>query len=89
MQLEMELPEKTINQLQVIMLDTAIKAYKEAGRRKQFGAYLTKAEASQYLHVSYTTLNELIKMGLRIVVIGNIQRISKKECDRFMNEHQK
>jgi hypothetical protein len=88
MQLQMELPEQTMQQIKTAMLESAKKAYAEAGKQKQFGAYLTKEEASKYLHVSRATLNVFIDAGLKVMVFGNIQRISKNECDRFMVEHQ-
>lgn len=43
--------------------------------------------AAAYLNVSYKTLMTFRKMGLEIVEIGRIRRVSKSALDEFMKQH--
>lgn len=82
------LPDSELKRIRGVMYEMATDAYKQAGRGQQFGEYLTKREAAKYLHVSNGTLTQFISEGLPIIMIGNIQRLSKKACDKFYQEHQ-
>ncbi|WP_143461526.1 helix-turn-helix domain-containing protein [Levilactobacillus enshiensis] len=82
------LPDSELKRMRNVMYEMATDAYKQAGKGQQFGEYLNKSEAAKYLHVSNATLTQFISEGLPIIVIGNIQRISKKACDEFYQQHQ-
>ena len=43
--------------------------------------------AAAYLNVSYKTLRTFQTMGLEIVEIGRIRRVSKSALNDFMNKH--
>ncbi|TLQ03784.1 hypothetical protein FEZ51_07695 [Pediococcus stilesii] len=75
--------------MQQSMLLSAKKAFEEAGRQEQFPEYMNKKQASKYLNINDRTLNKFITQGLKITVLDGVQRLSKKECDRFMLENQK
>lgn len=85
--LPFELSDDVLDQLHSIMFESAKKAFKEASKQVTYRPYMTKEECASYLHVSKKTLNDFIKQGLKVNVIDNIQRISKKEADNFYNQH--
>jgi len=88
MEIPFELSDKSMDQIGAVMEKMAVKAFKEAGERQKFGPYMTKKEASRYVHVSPQTLTEFIKQGLQVTTVGNISRISRESADKFMMEHQ-
>lgn len=51
------------------------------------GEWVDLKTAAAYLNVSYKTLRTFQTMGLEIVEIGRIRRVSKTALDEFMNNH--
>ncbi|WP_155590042.1 helix-turn-helix domain-containing protein [Lysinibacillus cavernae] len=49
--------------------------------------WLSMKEAAKYAGVSYNTLMKFPHKGLKICKIDGIKRVSKKEIDRFLDEH--
>ena len=49
--------------------------------------WMSLKEAAKYAGVSYNTLIKFRHIGLKVSEIGSIKRISKKEIDRFLEEH--
>jgi len=87
MELGLTLPESELDHVKSVMYQSAMEAYKAAGRQQSYRPYMTKAEAGSYLHVSQVKLNEFIQAGLQVTTVQNITRISKDSCDTFMKEH--
>lgn len=52
-----------------------------------FSEWMSLKEAAKYANVSYNTLMKFRLMGLKISEIDGVKRISKKEIDRFLEEH--
>lgn len=51
------------------------------------GEWMDLKTAAAYLNVSYKTLRSFQTMGLEIVEIGRIRRVSKTALDDFMLKH--
>lgn len=52
--------------------------------------YMNFKQAMKYLGIgSYDTLHYFIHEGLKVIVIGNINKISKTDADDFMTNHSK
>lgn len=54
--------------------------------------YLSKRQAMEYLGLaptSYRSIDQYIKEGLPVFIIGNKPRFSKKAIDSFMKDHKK
>jgi len=49
--------------------------------------WLTLKEAAKYAGVSYNTFIKFRLRGLKICEIEGIKRVSRKEIDRFLEEH--
>ncbi|MGN7479816.1 helix-turn-helix domain-containing protein [Solibacillus silvestris] len=57
--------------------------------KESFGdsEWMSLKEAAKYANVSYNTLMKFRVMGLKISEIDGVKRVSKKEVDRFLEEH--
>jgi len=49
--------------------------------------WMSLKEAAKYANVSYNTLMKFRLLGLKISEIDGVKRVSKKEIDRFLEEH--
>lgn len=88
-QITFSLPEDAVNQLQTLMLNTATTAFQQAAVIHQLPEkWLNLGQAAVYAGVSRGTLTKFINKGLKVATIGENQRISKDEIDRFLIEHQ-
>ncbi|MGO2266895.1 MAG: excisionase family DNA-binding protein [Vagococcus salmoninarum] len=55
----------------------------------QFNAkeYLTIGETASYLSISRGSLGKLIKDGLPVIKIGNIQKIKKSDLEKYLDQY--
>lgn len=51
------------------------------------GEWMSLKEAAKYAGVSYNTLIKFREMGLKVSEIDMVKRVSKKEIDRFLEQH--
>ena len=51
------------------------------------GEWMDLTTAAIYLNVSYKSIKKFQSMGLEIVEIGRIRRVSKTALDEFMYKH--
>lgn len=49
--------------------------------------WLSLMDAAKYAGVSYNTFIKFRHMGLKVCEINGIKRVSRKEIDRFLEEH--
>lgn len=49
--------------------------------------WLSLSEAAKYADVSYNTFIKFRQMGLKVCEIDGIKRVSRKEIDRFLEQH--
>lgn len=88
-QITFSLPDDAVSQLQTLMLNTATEAFKQAAAVQRLPEkWLNLGQAAAYAGVSRGTLTKFINQGLKVATIGENQRISKDEIDRFLIEHQ-
>ena len=52
-----------------------------------FKEWFSLNEAAKYAGVSYNTFIKFRPMGLKVCEIDGIKRVSRKEIDRFLEEH--
>lgn len=76
-----ELQEATLK-----MINTALSmAVKDIEKQKSFPPYLTRQEASKYLHVSGTTFDKWqCKLNIPVIQIEGVKRYKRETLDQFM-----
>ncbi|KRM93598.1 hypothetical protein FC56_GL000314 [Lentilactobacillus senioris DSM 24302 = JCM 17472] len=84
----LELPEEALEQIKATMFETAVEAFKTAGKKQDFPNWMNLTQTAGYMGVSKATLNNFIKQGLKVATINGIQRVCQNEADRFFIEHQ-
>ncbi|MBU7563054.1 helix-turn-helix domain-containing protein [Pediococcus ethanolidurans] len=88
MEVKMQLPPEFEEHIKEEMLKTAVEAYKLAGKREELPNYMSKKQACQYGGISFNTLQKMIAQGLRVSIVGGVQRISKQAIDDFYKENE-
>ena len=78
-----------INEANMEKLILAVVTKTISSLKKSFGdsEWMSLKEAAKYANVSYNTLMKFRVMGLKISEIDGVKRVSKKEVDRFLEEH--
>lgn len=73
-------------ELRILVIDATEQAMEQF--QKQLGSkdWFSLKEACSYAGVSNATFQKFRKMGLKVMVVDSVNRVSKKEIDRFMNE---
>lgn len=74
-------------QIKVVVIESVQKAmseYKESLNNKD---YFTLKEAQEYIGVSNATFNKFRMMGLKVMEVDSVKRVSKKHIDLFMEEN--
>lgn len=76
-----ELQEATLK-----MINTALSmAVKDIEKQKSFPPYLTRQEASKYLHISGTTFDKWqCKLNIPVIQIEGVKRYKRETLDQFM-----
>lgn len=76
-----ELQEATLK-----MINTALSmAVKDIEKQKSFPPYLTRQEASKYLHVSGTTFDKWqCKLNIPVIQVEGVKRYKRETLDQFM-----
>lgn len=77
----------SVNELEGIVLKAVQKALQAAHHEFVDSGWLSLKEGAQYAGVSYNTLMKYRTMGLQVCEIDGVKRISRKEIDRFFQEH--
>ena len=83
--LEVQLP-KDIQEATLKMVHTVlITAVKDIEKQKSFPPYLTRQEASKYLHISGTTFDKWqCKLNIPVIQIEGVKRYKRETLDQFM-----
>lgn len=78
-----------INEANMEKLILAVVTKTISSLKESFGdsEWMSLKEAAKYANVSYNTLMKFRVMGLKIPEIDGVKRVSKKEVDRFLEEH--
>ena len=77
----------TTNKIEEIVMKAVHKAIQAAHHEFIDSGWLSLKEGAKYASVSYNTLMKYRTLGLQICEIDGVKRISRKEIDRFFQEH--
>lgn len=80
-QLPKDIQEATLKMVHIVL----ITAVKDIENQKSFPPYLTRQEASKYLHVSGTTFDKWqCKLNIPVIQIEGVKRYKRETLDQFM-----
>ncbi len=74
--------ENTITQLIITCTNQALQSRNSVSKE-----WLSLSDAALYVGISNNTLVKFRHMGLKVCEIDGIKRVSRKEIDRFLEEH--
>ena len=77
----------TTTEIEEIVIKAVQKALQAAQHEFVDSGWLSLKEGAKYAGVSYNTLLKYRQYGLKVCEIEGIKRISRKEIDRFFQEH--
>lgn len=77
----------TTTEIEEIVIKAVQKALQAAQHEFVDSGWLSLKEGAKYAGVSYNTLIKYRQYGLQVCEIEGIKRISRKEIDRFFQEH--
>lgn len=76
-----ELQEATLKMIHTVL----ITAVKDIEKQKSFPPYMTKQEASKYLHISGNTFDKWqCKLNIPLIQIEGVKRYKRETLDQFM-----
>lgn len=83
--LEIQLPEN-VQEATLKMVHTVLTmAVKDIEKQKSFPPYMTRQEASKYLHISGTTFDKWqCKLNIPLIQIDGVKRYKRETLDQFM-----
>lgn len=87
MQINLETPSGLEEELKMMVLEaakSAMELYKNSLVSKE---WFSLREAQDYIGVSNVTFSKFRTMGLKVMEVDSVKRVSKKELDRFMEEN--
>lgn len=74
-------------ELEQLIMKAVQKALYAAHHEFVDSGWLALKEGAKYAGVSYNTLMKYRTLGLQVCEIDGVKRISRKEIDRFFQEH--
>ena len=77
----------TETHIEKLIIDTIKKTLQSSKEILIQGEWMSLKEAAKYANVSHNTLKKFRLMGLRISEVDGVKRVSKKEIDRFLDQH--
>lgn len=77
----------TTTDIEEIVIIAVQKALQAAHHEFVDSGWLSLKEGAKYAGVSHNTLMKYRTLGLQVCEIDGIKRISRKEIDRFFQEH--
>lgn len=77
----------TTTEIEEIVIKVVQKALQAAHHEFVDNGWLSLKEGAKYAGVSYNTLMKYRTLGLEVCEIDGVKRISRKEIDRFFQEH--
>lgn len=83
--LEIQLPEN-VQEATLKMVHTVLTtAVKDIEKQKSFPPYMTRQEASKYLHISGTTFDKWqCKLNIPVIQIEGVKRYKRSSLDKAM-----
>ena len=77
----------TTTDIEELVIKAVQKALQAAHHEFIDSGWLSLKEGAKYAGVSYNTLMKYRTLGLQVCEIDGVKRISRKEIDRFFQEH--
>ena len=74
-------------ELEQLIMKAVQKALQAVHHEYVDSGWLSLKEGAKYAGVSYNTLMKYRTLGLQVCEIEGVKRISRKEIDRFFQEH--
>lgn len=88
-ELKIPLPDSIQDELKAMIRNAAMQAIDEAiQRQNKSKEWFNQKEACEYLGISFGTFQNFRNLGLRISTVQGKTLVSKKEINRFLEEHQ-
>lgn len=75
------------NQIKTLVFQATQEALEQYKKSLISKDYFSLREAREYIGVSNATFSKFRTMGLKVMVVDSVSRVSKKELDRFMEEN--
>ena len=88
LRLELDMPKGLEQQLTTIVLNATQEALNRKKRLDEQSEWMDLKTGAKYAGVSYATFIKFRELGLQVVEIDGIKRISKDEINRFYKENQ-
>lgn len=90
MDIGLQLPPELQEATKAMIGDALNKAIKDAQNKNSFPPYMTKQEASKYLHISPVTFNKWQQAyNIPVIEIEGVKRYKRTELDKFMSQLEK
>ncbi|WP_338450547.1 helix-turn-helix domain-containing protein [Niallia oryzisoli] len=87
--LPLQLPKEFLESYQQLLLKLARDSFERAKEGSTFKPYMNKKEASNYIGVSFNTLQKFIESGLPVIEVENVKLLSKKDIDEFLESNKR
>lgn len=73
--------------IEKLIVNAINKALLEAQHQYMDSGWLSLKDGAKYVGVAYNTFIKFRAMGLQVCEIEGIKRVSRKEIDRFLEDH--
>ena len=73
--------------IEELIVNTINKTILASNQNSNFYEWFSLKEGAKYAGVSYNTFMKFRVLGLKIAEIDGIKRVSRKEIDRFLEQH--
>lgn len=88
-EIKIPLPDSIQDEIKVMIRNAAAQAIEESVQRERIAKdWMDQKTACEYLGVSFGTLQNFRRLGLKISTVQGKTLVSKKEINRFLEEHQ-
>lgn len=88
-EIKIPLPDSIQDEIKVMIRNAAAQAIEESVQRERIAKdWMDQKTACEYLGVSFGTLQNFRRLGLKISTVQGKTLVSKKEINRFLEDHQ-
>lgn len=88
-ELKIPIPETFNEELKAMLRAAAMEVIEETVQRENLSKdWMDQKTACEYLGISFGTLQNFRRLGLKISTVQGKTLVSKKEINRFLEEHQ-
>lgn len=87
MKIEFDAPVGLQEQIEKVVISATKKVMEINQKKLAANEWMSLKEGAAYANVSYGSFIKFRTLGLKVVEIDSIKRVSKTEIDRFLNEN--